>query len=82
MLVLQGCIKELEHSTCTLSCVPCVFAGNINLVPTDLRGLTFSRTPQQVRPSMMGCPPGGFATSTVQQYCCWVLLRLHLQMQD
>ena len=23
-------------------------AGNINLVPTDIRGLTFSRTPQQV----------------------------------
>jgi hypothetical protein len=32
---------------CVCVC-PCC-AGNINLVPTDLRGLTFSRTPQQVR---------------------------------
>lgn len=30
----------------------------INLVPTDVRGLTFARTPQQVRVSVMYALPG------------------------
>jgi hypothetical protein len=38
---------------CELTAVPCLLqtcaTGNINLVPTDIRGLTFGRTPQQVR---------------------------------
>jgi hypothetical protein len=40
--------------------------GNINLVPTDLRGLTFSRTPQQVG----GWDKAGWGLSVVQPVQC------------
>ena len=44
-----GCLQETDQGIYNFNPnfirVP---TGNINLVPTDLRGLTFSRTPQQV----------------------------------
>lgn len=54
---------------CTCRC-----AGNMNLVPTDLRGLTFSRTPQQVRHKGRGRPDSSFlarnsANSTADGSC-------------
>eukprot|EP00775_Hariotina_reticulata_P002749 gene2749-3044_t len=48
--------QGLTNSNPNFIAVP---AGNINLVPTDLRGLTFSRTPQQVlRILTLGSPDG------------------------
>jgi hypothetical protein len=43
---VQETDQPLVNSNPNFIAVP---SRNINLVPTDIRGLTFSRTPQQVR---------------------------------
>lgn len=70
---MQEADQGLTNSNKAFIAVP---TRNINLVPTDIRGLTFSRTPQQVQQHCLRCDAPAWPLCSARPAC---LAPIHLR---